>query len=98
MCVHPMIFILTHQGLRPTGIRLEVKDEDSEVRGYDWALISARLTVFNMHKRTMRLTWEQITSKHTLFMWNYVLAAAQTPPRQTPAAPRPPPRQQEGLI
>lgn len=43
MCGHPMIFIVTHQGLRPTRIRLEAKDGDSEVRGYDWALISARL-------------------------------------------------------
>lgn len=91
VCVHPMIFILS---LRPTGIRLEVK-EDSEVIGCNWALISARLTIFNMHKRTMRLTWEQITSKHNLFTWNYV---AETPPRQPPTAPRPPPRQQEGLI
>lgn len=98
MCAHPMIFIATHQGLRPTRIRLEVKDEDSEVGGQDWALMSARLTGFNMHGGTMRLTWEQITSKHNLLPWKYVVAAAETPPRQTPTAPRPPPRQQEGLI
>lgn len=47
MCVHPVIVIVTHQGLGPTRIRLEVKDEGSEVRGYDWALISAHLTIFN---------------------------------------------------